>query len=143
MKYITTIAALITSATLVANSAEKLQTGPKGGRLLEKTEPKAEFFIEKDRTATITFYDEKSKPTSAGDQSVTMIALVKERQVVEFEKKGTVLVSKSKLPAGDPYPVIVQFRQSPDVRPQNYRFTLDLSTCGGCKHAEYACTCHD
>ena len=29
--------------------------GPKGGRLLERTEPKAEFFLEKDHTVTITF----------------------------------------------------------------------------------------
>ena len=26
---------------------------------------------------------------------------------------------------------------------QNYRFELDTSTCGGCKRAEYACTCDE
>jgi hypothetical protein len=40
--------------------------GPKGGRLLDKTEPKAEFFLEKDHTVTITFYDAALKPVSAG-----------------------------------------------------------------------------
>ena len=111
--------------------------------MVEKTEPKAEFFVEKDRTATITFYDEKNKPIPAADQGVTVIAMAKERQTLEFEKKGNVLVSKTKLPEGDPYPVILQFRQSAEAKPQNFRFKLDLSTCGGCKLAEYACTCHE
>ena len=142
MKHIITLAAFIVGATLVAHAAEKIQSGPRGGRLLEKTEPKAEFFVEKDRTITVTFYDEKNKPVAPTEQTVTLIALARERQSVEFEKKENALVSKSKLPEGDPYPVIVQFRQSPDAKAQNLRFKLDLSTCGGCKRAEYACACH-
>lgn len=52
------------SAGLITlNAADKKHLGgPKGGRLLEKTEPKAEFFLEKDHTATITFYDAALKP---------------------------------------------------------------------------------
>lgn len=142
MKHIITLAAFIVGATLVADAAEKIQSGPRGGRLLEKTEPKAEFFVEKDRTVTITFYDEKNKAIPAAEQTATLIAMAKERQTVEFEKNGSVLVSKSKLPGGDPYPVILQFKQVADAKPQNIRFKLDLSTCGGCKGAEYACACH-
>jgi len=142
MKHIITLVAFIVGATLVAHSAEKIQSGPRGGRLLEKTEPKAEFFVEKDRTATITFYDEKNKAIPAAEQTATLIAMAKEKQSIEFEKKGSALVSKSKLPEGEPYPVILQFRPSADAKPQNLRFKLDLSTCGGCKGAEYACACH-
>ena len=33
---------------------------------------------------------------------------------IEFEKKGDVLVSKTKLPEGDGYNVVVQFKQTTD-----------------------------
>ena len=129
-------------STLMA-AEKKVETGLKGGRLLDKTSPRAEFFVEKDHTVTIAFYDEKQKPVPATDQSVTIIADAKAGKAkLEFEKKGDVLVSKSKLPEGDGYNLVVQLRQTADGKPQNFRFTLDLSTCGGCKHAEYACTCH-
>jgi hypothetical protein len=36
--------------TATAAAADKAEGGPKGGRLLEKTKPRAEFFVEKDRT---------------------------------------------------------------------------------------------
>src|SRR5207244_3756863 len=88
-----------------AGAADKKHLGgPKGGRLLEKTEPKAEFFLEKDHTATITFYDSALKPVPAADQGVTVIADAKGgKQKIEFEKKGDVLVSKNKFPEGEGY----------------------------------------
>jgi hypothetical protein len=132
--------ALIMTLAITGFGAEKIQSGPKGGRILGKTEPKAEFFLEKDRTATITFYDAKSKPVEVKDQSV---AITVGKQKIEFEKKkDQVLVSKSKLPEGDALPIVVQLKQSGEAKPQNFRFKLDTSICGGCKLAEYACTCH-
>ena len=75
---------------------------------------------------------------------MTVIADVKDGKArLEFEKKGDGLVSKTKLPEGDGYNLVVQFRQTAEAKPRNFRFKLDLSTCGGCKHAEYACTCHE
>jgi hypothetical protein len=62
---------------------------------------------------------------------------------VEFEKKGDVLVSKTKLPEGDGYNVVVQFKLTADAKPQNFRFKLETHTCGGCKRAEYSCTCDE
>ena len=116
--------------------------GPKGGRLLEKTEPRAEFFVEKDKSVTVTFYNAGLKPVAAAAQSVTVIAETKtDKATLEFEKKGDVLVSKTKLPEGDGYNLVVQFKQSAAARPQNFRFSLDTHTCGGCQRAEYACTC--
>ena len=125
---------------LTVNAADKKSVGgPKGGRLLEKTEPRAEFFMEKDRTVTITFYDAALKPVSATAQTVTVIADGKTK--LEFEKKGDVLVSKTKLPEGEGYGVVVQFKSMADAKPQNFRFKLELHNCVGCQRAEYACTC--
>jgi hypothetical protein len=102
----------------------------------------AEFAQEQDHTVTITFYDAALKPVAAHGQVVTVIADAKEgKATVEFEKKGDVLVSKTKLPEGGGYNVVVQFRPSADAKPQSFRFKLDTHTCGECKRAEYACIC--
>ena len=140
-----TLAGVLCAALLTLHAADKKHLGgPKGGRLLEKTEPKAEFFLEKDHTVTITFYDATLKPVAAGAQAVTVIADAKDgKATVEFEKKGDVLVSKTKLPEGDGYNVVVQFKQTSDAKPQNFRFKLDTHTCGECKRAEYACICDE
>ena len=131
------------ASALMADKAGDHQhktAGPKGGRILEKTKPLAEFLVEKDRTVTISFYDEKLKPVPAAEQQVTVTA---GKEKLAFEKKGDVLASTSKLPEGDSYNVVIQLRDKPNARPQNHRFKMDLSTCGGCKLAEYACTCHE
>jgi hypothetical protein len=115
---------------------------PKGGRLLDKTEPHAEFVVEKDRSISIHFYDEEMKPVPATTQSVSVIADAKSgKATLQFEKKGDSVASKTKLPEGDGYNVVVQIRQTPDARPLNLRFKLDMTACGECNRAEYACIC--
>ncbi len=140
-----TLAGVLCAGLLTLHAADKKDlAGPKGGRLLEKTEPKAEFFLEKDHTATITFYDAQLKPIPAAGQSVTVIADAGGgKATIEFEKKGDVLVSKTKLPEGDNYGLVLQLKQTPGAKSQNFRFKLDTHICGGCQRAEYACTCHD
>jgi len=140
-----TITGVLCAALLTLNAADKKHLGgPKGGRLLEKTEPKAEFYLEKDHTVTITFYDAALKPVPAAAQLVTVVADAKNgKKTVEFEKKGDVMVSKTKLPEGDGYNLVVQFKQTADAKPQNFRFKLETHTCGGCQRAEYACTCDE
>ena len=140
-----TIAGVLCAGLLTLNAADKKHLGgPKGGRLLEKTEPKAEFYLEKDRTATITFYDAALKPVPVAAQSVTVIADAKDgKKTIEFEKKGDVLASKAKLPEGDGYNLVVQLRQSANAKPQNFRFKLETHTCATCQRAEYACTCDE
>ena len=134
-------ASLALPVTAVDDDHKHLAT-PKGGKLLDKTNPHAEFVVEKDRSVTINFYNEQMKPVPAAGQSVTVIADAKDGKAkLEFEKKGDVLVSKTKLPEGDGYNVVVQFKQTAEAKPQNIRFKLDMHTCGGCKRAEYACTC--
>ena len=138
------LAGVLCAGLLSARAADKVEAGPKGGRILEKTDPKAEFFVEKDRTVSINFYDAAGKVVTPADQSVTVFADRKDgKEKIEFEKKGDALVSKTKLPEGDANSVVVQLKQTADAKPQNFRFKADLSHCGGCKRAEYACACHE
>jgi hypothetical protein len=138
------LAGVLCAGLITSTAAEKVQAGPKGGRILEKTSPKAEFFVEKDRTVSITFYDLAAKPIAPDAQSVKVIADAKSgKQTLEFEKKGDALVSKTKLPEGDGYNVVVQLKQTAEAKPQNFRFKYESHTCGGCKLAEYACTCDE
>lgn len=138
-----TLAGVLCAGLLTLNAADNKElAGPKGGRLLEKTEPHAEFVIEKDRSVTINFYNAEMKPVTVTTQSATVIATpTSGKTTIEFEKKGDSLVSKSKLPDGEGYNLVVQFKQTADAKPQNFRFKLDLGTCGECKRAEYACVC--
>ena len=141
-----TVAGMLCAGLLTAIAADKskVQAGPKGGRILEKTTPKAEFFVEKDKSVSICFYDAAMKPLPATGQSVTVIAEAKTGKTrLEFEKKGDDLVSKAKLPEGDGYNLVVQFKQTAEAKPQNFRFKLEMHTCGGCQRAEYACTCDE
>jgi hypothetical protein len=142
---ILTLAGVLCAGLLTLSAADKkVLAGPKGGRLLEKTEPRAEFYLEKDHTVTITFYDAALKPIPVAGQSVTVIADAKGgKAIVEFEKKGDVLASKSKLPEGDGYNLVVQFKPAAEAKPQNFRFKLDTHICDTCKRAEYACICDE
>lgn len=136
------IAGLLCASILISAAANKQSpAGPKGGRLLEKTAPCAEFVVEKDRGITINFYNADMKPVAATTQAITVIANAKNKTMIEFEKKGDSLVSKTKLPEGEGYNLVVQFKPTADAKPQNFRFKLELHPCGECKRAEYACVC--
>lgn len=143
---ILTMAAALCVGLFTASAADKHdhahKATPKGGRLLDKTEPHAEFVVEKDRGVTINFYSEEMKPVAATTQNVTVIADTKSgKSTLQFEKKGDSLVSKTKLPEGDGYNVVVQFKQTAEAKPINLRFKLDMQICGECKRAEYGCIC--
>lgn len=129
----------------ISYAAETGQVGgPKGGKLLENTEPRAEFYVEKDHAVTITFYDVSLKPTVAGDQSARVIAETPDgKKALEFEKRGDVLVSKGQLPEGHGYNLVVQLKQTAAAKPQNFRFKFNSDICGGCNRPEYACICNE
>ncbi len=136
------LAVALCTSTAIANDNHSQIAGPKGGRILDKTTPHAEFVVGKDRSVTINFYDKALKAVAVESQSVTVIANAKSgKATIEFEKSGNSLVSKAKLPDGENYNLVVQFRQTAEAKPQNFRFKLDLSFCSGCKLLEYACTC--
>ena len=142
MKSLTLLSALLVAATLCLAAEKKPTPGPKGGKLLENSAPRAEFLIEKDNRVTITFYDEKLKPVPVATQVIAITAEPASGKVkLELEKKGDVLTSKEPLPKGDDYNLVVQVKANAEAKPQNFRFKDDLHLCGECKFKEYACTC--
>jgi len=129
------------AATIVP--AGEIKSGPRGGRMLEKTSPSIEFFVENDRTVSLTFYDEAGKPVAVKDQSAKVTAQLESgKTTIELEKKNGLLVSTRPLPEGEPYTIVVQIRSAADEKPRNFRIQLDTSICDGCNRAEYACDCH-
>lgn len=130
----------LTSVTLL--HAEKFTAGPKGGRLLDATPLKAEFLVTANRHAEITFYDDHANPILPETQVISVMAEpASGRVTLPMEKTATGFVSKTALPSGEPYRVVVQVRATPDAKPQNFRLDLNLATCGECHRAEYACIC--
>ena len=122
--------------------AAKPLAGPKGGKLLDNSAPRAEFLIGADRRVTVGFYDAQLKPVPASGQVIAVTAEPKSGKVaLTMEAKDGAFVSKEALPDGDGYKLIVQVKATAEAAPQNFRLTLDLSNCGGCKLKEYACTC--
>lgn len=144
-----TIRRILTASLLLAFTGSALadatiKAGPRKGRLLEVEKQKAEFFVEKDRTISIAFYDAEMKAQPAADHVVSATAEAPTGKVkLEFEKKGDLLISKAPLPAGELYTVVVQLKSSAADKPKNFRIKLDLSTCAGCNNPEYACTCDE
>ena len=138
---------VITSFALLATAvafAAKPIPGPKGGRILTTEAPHAEFFVEKDRTVAVTFYDKDLKPVAPGEQVVNVIAEAKTGKVkLDFEKTTTGFVSKQKLPEGDDFTVVVQIRDTAGAKPKNHRVLFHDEICAECKRAEYACACDD
>jgi hypothetical protein len=136
----TLIALTVSAAALYA----KPIAGPKGGRILTSDAPHAEFFVEKDRTVVVSFYDAALKPVPVSGQVVTAVAEAKSGKVnLTFAEKNGALVSNAKLPDGDDYNVVVQIRENATARPKNYRVLFHDEICAECKRAEYACICDD
>lgn len=138
---------VLVSFTLAASAvafAAKPLAGPKGGKILTAEAPHAEFFVEKNRTVTVTFYDKDLKPVPVAAQVVTATAEAKTGKVgLEFSAKGGALVSNVPLPKGDDYTVVVQVRETASARPKAYRVEFHDEVCKECKRAEYACVCDD
>lgn len=136
--FLTSFALLATAVALVA----KPIPGPKGGRILTAEAPHVEFFVEKDRTVIVSFYDKDLKPVTPSDQVINAVAEAKTGKVkLDFEKTAAGFVSKQALPEGDGYTVVVQVRDSAAAKPKNHRVTFHDEVCGECKRAEYACIC--
>jgi hypothetical protein len=143
MKLIQTITlALLITLPAFAAPGNKPAAGPNGGRILETTPLHAEFLVQPDRKIRLTFLDQALKPAAAGTQEAKAIAEAKAgKTALEFEKAGNTLVSKTALPEGDGYRIVVQIKPDAASKPQNFRIDFLAHICGGCKLAEYACTC--
>lgn len=134
---------LIMAATLVnAVYAEPSTGGPTGGKLLENTPPRAEFFVNAERKVEVRLFDDDLKAVPAADQVVSVIAEAPAgKTTLALTNSAGMLVSTAALPEGDGYNVVVQIRATADAKPQNFRVALHTETCAGCQRAEYACTC--
>lgn len=144
MKQLLSILTLLALAAAPAFADAKVKAGPRKGRILEMDKQNAEFFVEKDRTISIAFYDAAGKQQPAADQVITATAeSPKGKAKLDFEKKGDLLVSKTPLPEGEGYQVVVQAKAGADAKPKNYRIKLQLHTCEKCSNPEYACTCDE
>jgi CheY-like chemotaxis protein len=135
---------ILALAITPALADKNVKAGPRKGRVLEMTGQNAEFFVEKDRTISIAFYDAAMKAQPAAAQVVTATAEAPSGKAkLEFVKKGDLLVSKAPLPDGEGYQVVVQVKATPDAKSKNFRIPLVLHTCKGCSNPEYACICDE
>lgn len=134
--------ALLFIAAAPVFAEANVKAGPRKGLILELPGKNAEFFVEKDRTVSIAFYDAAGKAIAPSTEVVTATAEAPSGKAkLEFEKKGNLLVSKVPLPAGEGYQIVVQAKPSADAKSKNFRIKLELYTCKECGNPEYACTC--
>jgi hypothetical protein len=134
--------ALFTASVSLAD--DKVEAGPRKGHMLKFGASIAEFYVEKDRTISIAFYDALKKQQPAAAQLITATAEAPAgKKKLEFEKKGDLLVSKEPLPEGHGYNIVVHAKETANAKPQNFRIKLELQTCNECQSPEYACTCHE
>lgn len=144
MKTLLHILTVLSLAVAPALADAKVKAGPRKGRILELEGQNAEFFIEKDRTISIAFYNASGKQQPATDQIFVANAEAPGAKTkLEFEKKGDLLVSKAPLPAGEGYQIVVQAKTSADAKSKNFRIKLETHICKGCSNPEYACTCDE
>ncbi len=132
------------TVALAAESGHSHQAlaGPKGGKIVESLPLHAEFLVQADKKVSVTFYDDTMKPITPSTQQVKVIAEAKTgKTVLEFEKTGAAFLSKTTLPDGDGYRLVLQIKNDPAAKPQNFRIDYHSALCKGCQRAEYACTC--
>ena len=144
MKTLLNLLIIAALATTSGFADTKVKAGPRKGLLLDLGGKQAEFFVEKDRTISIAVYDAALKAQPASTEVITATAEAPTGKTkIEFEKKGDLLVSKTKLPEGEGYQVVLQAKSTPEAKTKNFRIKLQLYICKGCGNAEYACTCDE
>ena len=144
MKTLLNILIIAALATTSAFADTKVKAGPRKGLLLELGDKHAEFFVEKDRTISIAFYDAAMKAQAPTEEVFTATAEAPSGKTkLEFVKKGSLLVSKAPLPEGEGYQIVVQARSTADAKPKNFRVKLETHICKECGNPEYACTCDE
>ena len=123
----------------------KIVAGPNGGRVITDVEPHIEFLVNDDRTVTLTVLDDTNKPAKITEQTAKITAGDRSNPTkLEFTAKDGKLVSDTKLPEGNDFPLVLQIKPSKLGKKVTVKFNLNLADCPTCKNKEYACTCdHD
>lgn len=121
---------------------DKVIPGPKGGRIVEVEGGHAEFFIQPDKKVSVTFYGEDMKALPSADQVIVVVAEAPAGKAkLEFDKETDAFISKTSLPDGEGYRIVLQVKASADAKTQNFRIDYHDEICSDCKRAEYACVC--
>lgn len=141
MKIIRLVATFIALVCVAATASAKPIPGPRGGRVLNDTAPYAEFFVEKDHTATVTFYDAAMKPVAPTAQEVTVITQAWGKKTIAFAKTATGFASQGKLPGGDDFKITVQLKDAGATAAKSYTFYYEDEACSVCHREKYACIC--
>ena len=142
LRFLALVAVALSITTLQAHNEKKKVAGPNGGRVIAAIEPRAEFFVLPDRKVQITFLDKAGKAIPPAEQVVTVVAGERMSPTsLTFSKAGDKLISSAALPKGDEIPAVVQIKSAPNAKAVTEKFNVDLSKCGECKLAEYACIC--
>jgi len=120
----------------------KIIPGPQGGRIIEVEGGHAEFLVKPDRRIAVSFFGEDMKLQAPAGQIIAVTAQAPSGNAkLDFEKSAGAFVSKTALPEGEGYMLVLQIKANADAKPKNLRIKLDLTHCGGCKRSEYACVC--
>lgn len=118
------------------------ETRPKEGRVITTVTPRVEFYVTPERRVRLTFLDAAGMPMTPGAQVVTLTAGERSAPTkLAFDREGDALISRSALPEGSGYPLVLQIKSTPEAKTDYVRFNLNLSSCPGCNRMEYACTC--
>ena len=132
------ILSLFSIGVLVAAEPAKSVADVQPGRRLEAPGLSAQFVIQPDRKAIVSFVDLVGKPVARGERAVTLKVDGKD---VVLEPQPNGFITKDPLQAKEPAPIVVQIRASAVAKPTNFRLTLNTALCGECKRQEYGCTC--
>lgn len=132
------ILSLFSIGVLVAAEPAKSVADVQPGRRLEAPGLRAQFVIQPDRKASVSFVDEAGKPVTRGERTVIVKVDGKD---IALEPQPNGFITKDPLQAKEPAPIVVQIRASAVAKPTNFRLTLNTSLCGECKRQEYGCTC--
>ncbi len=136
------IMALGIAPLIAVDAYAEVKAGPRKGLIMEIPDKNAEFFVEKDRKISIAFYDSAMKPVAPASEVITAIAeATSGKTKMEFEKQGDKFVSKTALPEGENYQVVIQIKPSENAKPKNFRIKYLSHICGECHNPEYACIC--
>ena len=134
----TLLLSLFSIGALIAAEPAKPAADVQPGRRLEAPGLRAQFVIQSDRKASVSFVDEAGKPVARGERAVTLKVDGKD---VAMEPQLNGFITKDPLQPKEPAPIVVQIRASAVAKPTNFRLTLNTALCGECKRQEYGCTC--
>ena len=124
-----------------ASAHSGVEIGPNGGRILEFSKNESLHcevrWIE--NQFHVALLDKDMKPVALGEQELTATSGDRSKpEKLQVQKKDGAFVIPS-VKTGEW--VIFQFRENAKAKPVTARFQYDLTVCGGCKKAEWLCTC--